>query len=178
MDIKLPEKMTAAEQQAEKQRKQDLAAEIERMDDVELRMLAVRIKVPEVDKLTARKELVDAVESKAEADAALGRQAIRDMEAEEDGKVSSEDARRPATSRILRALNAEFCRDIPQEGRGGHFDPGDDHPRFGGSYDVPDGKYRVTGSEWVFEIKKKKLAGALQASEANKYGGKGVIAVD
>jgi hypothetical protein len=75
-------------------------------------------------------------------------------------------------------LNAEFCRDIPQEGRHGSFEPEEDHPRFGGDYDVPNGKYRVAGSEWLFLIHKKKLQGAERATEANKWGGKHVIAID
>lgn len=172
------EKTTPSEQVAEKQRKADLAAEIERKDDVELRMFAQQIGVTDVEKITARKDLVAAVELKAEVDAAAGRQAIRDMESEEASSVAGQDDKRLPTARILRALNAEFCRDIPQEARAGGFEPGDDDARFGGDYDVPDGKYRVLGSEWVFEIRKKKLAGAARATEKNHYGGKDVKAVE
>ncbi len=171
------ETMTAAEIGAEKQRKADLAAEIERMDDTELKMLAQRMGVDPAA-TPARKDLVAAVELKAEADAALGRQKIREMEAEEEASIANEDTRRPASARIIRALNAEFCRDIPQDGRGGSFEPEEGDPRFGGDYDVPNGKYRVTGSEWLISIHKKKLMGIERASEANKYGGKHVIPID
>ena len=171
------EKMTAAEIVAEKKRKADLAAEIERMDDTEIKMLAERVGVDPAA-TPARKDLVAAIELKAEADAAAGRQAIRDMEAEEGTAVADEDARRGPTARIVRALNADFCRDIPQDGRGGSFEPEEDDARFGGDYDVPNGKYRVTGSEWLISIHKKKLMGIERASEANKYGGKHVIPID
>lgn len=171
------EKLTSAEQAAEKTRKAELAAEIERMDDTELALLAKRAGVDPAA-FPKRPDLVAAIELKAEQDAALGRQALRDMDEGENRKVLAEDDRRAPTARILRALNAEFCRDIPQEGRAGSFAPDDGDVRFGGEYDVPDGKYRVGGSDWVFEITKKKLAGAVLASEANRYGGKGVIAVE
>ncbi len=171
------ETMTAAEQQAEKQRKADLAAEMARMDEVELKLLAARAGV-EADKYPKREDLIAAIELKAEADAATGRQALRDLEEEEKNSVATEDDRRPPATRIIRALNAEFCSDIPQEGRGGSFEPDEDHPRFGGDYDVPNGKYRVSGSEWLFLIHKKKLQAVERATEANKYGGKHVIAID
>jgi hypothetical protein len=170
-------KMTPAELADEKKRKAGLAAEIERMDDTELKLLAARVGV---DPATTpeRKDLVAAIELKAEADAAAGRQAIRDMDEQERTAVSDEDSKRPATARIIRALNAEFCRDIPQEGRHGSFEPDEDHPRFGGDYDVPNGKYRVSGSEWLILIHKKKLQGIERATEKNNYGGRHVIAVD
>jgi hypothetical protein len=171
------EQITSAEQQAEKQRKADLAAEISRMDDTELALLAKRIGV-EPEKSQKREDLVAEVELKAEADAAAGRQAIRAMEEEEGAFVADEDSRRPAVSRIIRALNATFCGDIPQEGRHGSFEPDEDHPRFGGDYDVPNGKYRVAGSEWMFVIHKKKLMSAESATEANKWGGKHVIPIE
>lgn len=171
------ETMTAAEKQAEKKRKDDLAAEISRMDDVELGLLAKRAGV-DAEKFPKREDLIAAIELKAEADAADGREALRNMEAEEQAFVADEDLRRPAVNRIIRALNAEYCRDIPPEGRHGSFEPDDDHPRFGGDYDVPNGKYRVVGSNWLFLIHKKKLQGAEIATEANKYGGKHVIAIE
>lgn len=172
------DKLNAAEQASEDQRKADLAGDIERKDDVELKLFAVQLGVPDADKIAKRADLVAAIELKTEADAAAGRKALRAMEAEEAASVAAENDKRPPSSRVIRALNAEFCRDVPQEGRAGSFEPDDGHPRFGGGYDVPDGKYRVTGSDWVFEIRKKKLAAAVMATEANRYGGKGVIAVD
>lgn len=171
------EKMTAAEQRAEKRRKADLSAQIGRMDEVELGLFAQQVGV-DASKTPAREDLIAAIELKAEVDAAAGRQALRDMEAEETVSVADEDSRRPAASRIIRALNAEFCRDIPQEGRHGSFEPDEDHPRFGGDYDVPNGKYRVVGSDWLFLIHRNKLQGAELATEKNNYGGKHVIAID
>lgn len=174
----MDKEMTASEQAAEKQRKADLAAELERKDKVELGLLAKKIGVPGHDKLHTRKDLIAAIEEKADADAAAGRQKIRDMEAEEGRFVAGQDDSRPQSSRVLRALNAEFCRDIPQEGRAGTFEPEDNDARFGGDYDAPDGKYRVVGSDWIFEIKGKKLASAIRASEQNRYGGRDVESVD
>lgn len=172
------EKLTAAEQSAEKQRKADLSLQIERMDDTELGLFAKHVGV-DPEKMS-RQDLVAAVELKAEADAAAGRQAIRDMEKEQGEAVANEDVNRPAASRIIRALNVEFCRDIPQEARAGGFEPEDDHDRFGAgaSYDVPNGKYRVAGSEWMFTIHKKRLMSAERATEQNKWGGKHVIPIE
>ena len=173
----MDDKMTAAEIAAENQRKTDLAGEIERKDDVELKLFAGRVGV-DADKYSVRADLVAAIELKAEADAAAGRKALKDMEDEEALKVAGEDDARPPQARVLRTLNAEFCKDIPQDGRHGTFEPSDGDIRFGGDYNVPNGKYRVAGSEWVFDIQKKKLVSAIRASEQNKYGGKGVIAID
>lgn len=172
------EKLTAVEQAAEKARKADLAADLARKDPTELKLLAQQIGVVDADKIEKPEDLKAAIELKAEADAAAGRQRIRDMEAEEAESVGDEDANRPSTSRIIRALNAEFCRDIPQEGRHGSFEPDGDDPRFGGDYDVSNGKYRVVGSEWLFLIHRKKLQAVERAGDVNKYGGKYVIAID
>lgn len=169
--------ITAAEQAADKQRKTDLVKAIERMDDVELGLFAKQIGVDPAQH-PGRKDLVAAVELQDEANAAAGRQKLRDMEVAAAKDIADEDTRRPPVSRIIRALNAEFCRDIPQEGRGGRFEPDDGDLRFGGDYAVPDGKYRVVGSEWLFEIRKKMLVAAELASEKNRWGGKGVIAID
>ena len=170
-------KMTSVELADEKNRKEGLAAAMARMDDTELKLLAARAEV-EADKYPKREDLIAAIELKAEADAAIGRKALREMDEQEATAVSAEDSKRPATARIIRALNAEFCRDIPQEGRHGSFEPDEDHPRFGGDYDVPNGKYRVSGSEWLILIHKKKLQGIERATEKNNYGGRHVIAVE
>lgn len=169
--------LTEAEKAADRQRKADLIASIERKDDVELNMFAKQIGL-DPEKYSSRADLVTAIESLDEDNAAAGRQKIRDMETEEANSVASENDRRTAGSRIMHALNAEFCRDIPQEGRSGSFEPEDDDPRFGGDYDVPNGKYRVAGSEWLFLIAKKKIVSVERASERNKFGGKGVILID
>lgn len=170
-------KMTAGELADEKTRKEGLAAAMARMDDTELKLLALRAGV-EADKYPKREDLIAAIELKAEADATLGRQALREMDEREAAAVSVEDSKRPASARIIRALNAEFCRDVPQAGRHGSFEPDEDDVRFGGDYDVPNGKYRVSGSEWLILIHKKKLQGIERATEQNNYGGKHVIAVD
>jgi hypothetical protein len=172
-----PEKLTAAEAAAEKQRKEDLAAEIKRKDDVELKLFAQQIGI-DADKHPKREDLQAAIELKAEEDAAAGRKAIRDADEEQAKSVATEEDRRTASARAVRALDAEFCRQVPQEAYSGSFEPGEAHPRFGGEYEVPNGKYRRTGSEWVFEFRKKRLISAVRATAANNYGGEGVKAVD
>ncbi|MFT4115428.1 hypothetical protein [Bradyrhizobium sp.] len=172
-----PEKLTAAEEAAEKQRKEGLAAEIKRKDDVELNLFAQQIGV-DATKYPKREDLEAAIELKAEQDAAAGRKAIRDADQQQADSVAGEEDKRSMHARAVRALDAEFCRQVPQEAFSGSFDPGEEHPRFGGEYNVPDGKYRRTGSEWVFEFKKKRLVGAVRANEANSYGGKNVKHVD
>ena len=169
--------MTAAEQSAEATRKAGLAAEMAEMDDAQLADLARRAEV-DASAYPKREDLIAAIELKAEEEAAKGRQALREMDEQERLAVSNQDSKRSATSLIIRALNAEFCRDIPQEGRGGSFEPEGDDPRFGGVYDVKNGKYRVAGSDWLFLISGKRLVSAETATEKNGWGGKAVIAIE
>jgi hypothetical protein len=172
------ETMTDAERAAEKARKEGLAAEMASMTDEQLADLATRAEV-DAKAYPKRKDLIAAIELKAEADAAVGRQALREADEAQKKAVEDEDARRPAPSRIIVQLNAEFCRDMPEAARSsGAFEPDDGDPRFGGDYNVQNGKYRVVGSDWLFLIAGKRLVSAERATEANKWGGKAVIQVD
>lgn len=170
--------MTDAERAAEQTRKAELAAEMQQMDDAQLAELAKRAEV-DAKAHPKRDDLIAAIELKAEADAAEGRRAMRDADEKQKAAVEQEDAKRSEPARIIRALNAEFCREIPEAARAsGAFEPDDGDPRFGGDYNVKNGKYRVVGSNWLFLIAGKKLVSAELATEANKWGGKAVIPID
>jgi hypothetical protein len=149
------------------------------MDDVELKLLAKRIGVDDRQKIPEAQgpDRGDRAEGRGRC---RGRpQAIRDMEAR---KPRRRRARRQAAAGGAHHPRAQR-RILPRHPAGRRAavsSPEEDHPRFGGDYDVPNGKYRVAGSEWLFLIHKKKLQGVerSRATEANKYGGKHVIAVD
>lgn len=171
------EKLTGAEQSAETKRKDELAAAIAAKDDVELKLFAKELDVPDVDKLSERKDLIAAIELHEEKVAGEHRARLRKMEDDEAAKVNGADDKRAPDAKAIRALNAEFCRALPEGSRSGQFEPGDD-ARFTGDYSVKDGKYRVAGSDWVFEIRKGRLLRATRATPENGYGGKGVVAVE
>lgn len=77
----------------------------------------------------------------------------------------------------IRRVNFEFCRDVPQEARGGSFDA-TDHERFQGQkFDLPDGTYRTAGGDWFYTFRRGRLEAAAIATEANKYGGSKVVIV-
>lgn len=170
-----PDERVRAREDAEAKRKADLAAAIERMDDVELGLLASKNGV-DIGGLTARADIVAAVEMKLDDDAkaAADAQALADIEADQASEIADEEDGRDATAKIVRRLNTEFCRDVPQAAREGSFEP-EDGGAFSGEYPVKDGRYRVVGSEWLFDFRKKRLALATRAAAANKFGGKGVI---
>lgn len=86
-------------------------------------------------------------------------------------------SRQPA-AQALRALNADFCADIPQEGRAGRYSA-TPHDRFARLPELPvaDGKYRVLGSGWVLVLRRGRLVEAIEA-KAPHWGGKGVITVE
>ncbi len=149
---------------AEPKRKEELAAKLKRMDDTEVKLYAQKIGAD----ITAAKDRADmeaAIELKEEdtAKAAAFKAAIEAEDAAQARAVATEADKRDPTERILRALNAEFCRDIPASARSGGFEPDDNDPRFGGDYDVANGRYRVSGSEYYFDIKGKKLVSAERA---------------
>ncbi|MFT0876003.1 hypothetical protein VRZ08_05540 [Rhodopseudomonas sp. G2_2311] len=101
-----------------------------------------------------------------------------DDEAAQAAKIAAEDSGRSAVDRVIRRLNSDFCRDLPEGARSGDYDADADRDqRFSEPYEVPNGRYRVAGSDWVFEIKSKKLVSAFRATDANRWGGKGVVSV-
>lgn len=167
-----------AAEAAEAKRKADLSADLERKDDTEIALYAAQIGVT-VTADMKRPDIVAAIELKAEDDAksAASAAAIKAMEDEEAAKISAEALGGDAASRVIRRINASFCADIPQEARAGGFEPEEDHERFGGSYDAPNGTYRVLGSEYLITIKGKRIARIEKATLQNNYGGKSVVAV-
>lgn len=166
-----------AREDAEAKRKADVTAAIERMDDVEVGLFAEKNGV-DLAGLSTRVDKVAAIELKLDADAkaAADAAAIADIEADQADDIAAEDDGRDATARIIRRLNSEFCGDVPQAAREGGYEP-DEGGAFSGEYPVKDGRYRVVGSEWLFDFKKKRLVSANRASAANKFGGKGVIPI-
>jgi membrane protein involved in colicin uptake len=162
--------MNKAERAAEAERAAALMKELGALSDAELQKRAEDLKL-DVSKCKNRDEVEAAIE-KHEHDAAGKAR----LEAMKRAEADARDREPSDTAKVLHRLNHDFCRDIPQEGRGGTFVP-DDGSEFSGSYFVPDGTYRVVGSDWLFVIKGRKLAQAMTATAANKYGGKDVIEV-
>lgn len=169
--------LTAAEQAQVKQAMDGLTAEVKTMDDAALKGLAAKIGV-EAEKFPKRDDLETATLNKAHEDAIAGVKKIRAMDEEEAAMIATADDKRPEASRIIRRLHAEFTRDIPQDARGGVYEPDDDHPVFGGDHAVPDGKYRPAGADHIYQFKKKRLVSVYRADASNDYGGKGVQPVD
>lgn len=82
----------------------------------------------------------------------------------------------PKAATALRGLLARFTGNVPQAARGGAYEPkpgdglGDD------DLDVPNGTYRVHGSDWLITIAKKRFTLAARAMPP-KFGGANVIQV-
>lgn len=83
----------------------------------------------------------------------------------------------------LVGFNSEFCRDLPQDPRSGqHAKDGRydavEGDRFAGKlFPVPDGAYRVAGSDWVHAFEGGAFVHAFRATKENGFGGPDVIAV-
>lgn len=83
----------------------------------------------------------------------------------------------------VRQFNAVFTRALPQHdgsgqhARNGNYTQVEGDQYDGQTFDIPDGAYRVTGSDWVFVFEGGGFVEAMRATEANNYGGKDVIAV-
>lgn len=78
---------------------------------------------------------------------------------------------------LVRKFHGTFCADLPYTARrSGRYDAatGD---RFGDELDVPNGTYRVTGSDWLLTFRNRHFARAEIATAQNKYGGKDVKTV-
>lgn len=173
----------------------DLAGEIEGMDSVELALLAQRAAI-DPEKYPKREALVAAIKEKASADFAQGKLELRRMTEQQNERVDAEDAKRSPLARALRALNAEFSScvplpvkmfEVPEEPTKadmkmigywvGTFQPNGD-PRFAEEVAAKDGKYRVAGSPFVFEIRGKRVAAIHAANPANNFCGEGVVALE
>lgn len=163
---------------AEEKRKKNLHEELKRKDATELKLYAQQHSfdlsgAETVADMRAKIELL----AEEVAKKAATEEEIKHLEDEEMRKIAREGGDRDQVNKDLRALNALFCSAVPQAARDGSFEPEKGDPVFGGEYEIPNGKYRVVGSEWVFEIRKGKLAGVVRAAPQNGYGGKDVIAV-
>lgn len=82
----------------------------------------------------------------------------------------------PAQAAAVRDFLADFCRDLPQEARGGLYRAvkGD---RFAATRVlVPDGRYRVMGSDWVLGFERGKFLDAVRAVPPD-FGGAGVVEI-
>lgn len=54
-------------------------------------------------------------------------------------------------------LNSHICGAVPQDAaQSGAYEPKDD-PRFAGATPVPDGRYRITGSDWILTVRSRRL---------------------
>lgn len=155
----------------------DLAAEIAAMDDTELGMLAKRAEL-DATQYKSREDLVAAIKEKAAADYTAGKIELRKMVEEENRAADAQVANRSASARAVAGLNFNFCRDLPEEARSGSFSPIEGDAAFGGEYAVPNGRYRVVGSEWIFEIRGKRLVSAFVANASNNWGGDKVVQIE
>lgn len=78
----------------------------------------------------------------------------------------------------IRDLNRRFCAKLPEAAaKGGEYQPQDGDALARLELDVPDGTYRLVGSDWFYIVKNRRLARAALATRANKYGGPKVILV-
>jgi hypothetical protein len=80
-------------------------------------------------------------------------------------------------AKVLHAFNASFCANLPQNARAyGHYipEPGDALARQ--RLAVPDGRYRLAGSDYVFTIAGGRLKEAMRADPPH-FGGDNVVAV-
>lgn len=77
----------------------------------------------------------------------------------------------------IRRIVGTFSRDVPQKARmQGHYKAREDDRLADEEVDAPNGRYRVTGSDWIITIKNKRFTIAQRAAPPD-FGGKGVIAV-
>lgn len=184
----------------------ELAAEISTMDGVEIGILAERAQV-DAEKFPERAHLEAAIEEKARADFIKGKVELREMTETQNKRADEEDRKRTAEARVLHALNREFSRIVPatlhmfvmpelpenptqedlrreklmQRMIGhwvGSYCPPRGDPSFGGEYAVPNGKYRVAGSPFIFEFKSRRLVEVRAANPDNDFGGEDVKAVN
>jgi hypothetical protein len=83
----------------------------------------------------------------------------------------------PAQAKALHALNIAFCANLPQGARAsGHYDADPADAVAKRRIAVPDGRYRLAGSDYVFTIAGGRLKEAVRADPPH-FGGDNVIAV-
>lgn len=158
---------------------QDLQKRVPHYDADKLRKIAHDQGV-DVSKATTIEEARAAILADAEGKlSAADREALakeRLAEMERDDKAKGPAAEPDEVTKTIRQVNTDFCREVPQELRnGGEVEEG--HARFGGRYKVPDGTYRIEGSEWLYTFAGQRLKGVGIASAANKWGGESVKSV-
>lgn len=78
----------------------------------------------------------------------------------------------------LRGFNEDFCAKLPGDARFGRYDaePGDRFAKV--RVPVPNGRYRVVGSEWIHEFVGGRFVRAVRATAENEFGGADVVGVE
>lgn len=75
----------------------------------------------------------------------------------------------------IRRIAGSFARDVPNDARMSGQYKATDTDRFAGEVvNAPNGRYRVSGSDWIVQIKNKRLQEVFRALPP-AFGGKGVI---
>jgi len=77
---------------------------------------------------------------------------------------------------IVRALNVNFCSALPENARHGAYETVEGDRFDGKIYEVPDGVYRVAGSDWLLTLEGRKFVAASRA-QPPEFGGKDVIVI-
>jgi hypothetical protein len=104
-----------------------------------------------------------------------------------DGKAAAANVQVPTEALeanpvhfAVRSIYEEFARALPEgaaQRQHYHSVAGDRFHRMAPVASVPDGTYRVAGSDWLLTFKQNRLAAAVMATPQNQYGGRRVIAV-
>lgn len=86
------------------------------------------------------------------------------------------DQIKPAQENVIRQFNADFCRDLPEGALSGLYSA-----RKGDRFDgrrvmVPDGRYRIAGSDWILGFERSRFIDAVRAGPPD-FGGSGVVVV-
>jgi hypothetical protein len=87
---------------------------------------------------------------------------------EEEAAMAAREAAPDAVAQTIGRFDREFCAALPDAARLGDFAPADDDERFAAPVGVPDGKYRRTGSDWVFEFRRRRLVNAVRPPDLSE----------
>jgi hypothetical protein len=77
---------------------------------------------------------------------------------------------------IVRAFNKDFCAHLPGDARFGRYSAETGDSFAAERYRVPDGRFRVTGSEWVLCFQNQRFVDAIRAVPPD-FGGADVVEV-
>lgn len=127
--------------------------------DEKLEKLAIKIIADE----DAAKE---AAERQAREEAERQAKEAAERKAREEG--AGRDVNDPVRDRAVRSVHAAFIKDLPRSVRSGGVHAVDPESPEAGDHAVPDGRYRVSGSDYILEFSGGKWAGAVRASPRNE----------